>query len=295
MIPILAGVATAMFFATSVLASARASRVAGSAPTVAVVMLVGVVLTLPFALFVTPLPATLDRPGETVFLSALAGAANVGGLLFTYAAYRAGAVGIVATIGSTEGATAAVLSVLFGQVLAPGSGAALAVIAIGVALAATGGGGELEEGEPISRARSLRAAGLATCAACLFGFGLYTSGHVSATLPPAWVILPGRLVGVAAVAVPLFLTGRLRMPRPVLPFALLTGFVEVAGFVTFSTGARTDIAITSVLASMFAPVAAVAAFVLFRERLAPRQILGIVLVVAGIAVLGMLAASQPAP
>src|SRR6185312_1258062 len=144
MIPVLAGVVTAMFFATSVLASARASRVAGSAPTVAVVMLVGVVLTLPLALVVTPLPATLDRPGETLLLSALAGAANVGGLLFTYAAYRAGAVGIVATIGSTEGATAAVLSVLFGQVLAPGSGAALAVIAIGVALAATGGGGELE-------------------------------------------------------------------------------------------------------------------------------------------------------
>ena len=118
MIPILAGIVTALFFATSVLASARASRVAGSGPTVAVVMLVGAVLTLPFALVVTPLPATLDRPVETVFLSALAGAANVGGLLFTYAAYRAGAVGIVATIGSTEGATAAVLSVLFGQVLA---------------------------------------------------------------------------------------------------------------------------------------------------------------------------------
>jgi drug/metabolite transporter (DMT)-like permease len=41
-------------------------------------------------------------------------------------------------------------------------------------------------------------------------------------------------------------------------------------------------------------VAAVAAFVLFRERLAPRQILGIVLVVAGIAILGVLAASQQA-
>jgi drug/metabolite transporter (DMT)-like permease len=292
MIPIVAGVVTAMFFATSVLASARASRVAGSAPTVAVVMIVGVILVLPLALVVTPLPVTLARPVETVFLSALAGAANVGGLLFTYAAYRAGAVGIVATIGSTEGATAAVLSVFFGQVLAPGSGPALAVVAIGVALAATGGGREFEEGQQISRARSLRAAGLASCAACLFGFGLYTSGHVSATLPPAWVILPGRLVGVVVVALPLLVTGRLRIPRAVLPFAILTGFVEVAGFYTFSLGARTDIAITSVLASMFAPVAAVAAFVLFRERLAPRQILGIVLVVAGIAILGVLAATQ---
>jgi multidrug transporter EmrE-like cation transporter len=39
---------------------------------------------------------------------------------------------------------------------------------------------------------------------------------------------------------------------------------------------------------MFAPIAAVAAFVLFRERLAPRQTVGIVLVVVGIAILGVL-------
>ena len=37
---------------------------------------------------------------------------------------------------------------------------------------------------------------------------------------------------------------------------------------------------------MFAPLAAIAAFVLFRERLAPRQVVGIVLVVVGIALLG---------
>jgi multidrug transporter EmrE-like cation transporter len=41
---------------------------------------------------------------------------------------------------------------------------------------------------------------------------------------------------------------------------------------------------------MLAPTAAVAAFILFRERLAPRQIAGIVLVVVGIAVLAFLTA-----
>jgi drug/metabolite transporter (DMT)-like permease len=112
---------------------------------------------------------------------------------------------------------------------------------------------------------------------------------VSATLPPAWVVLPSRLVGVILVAVPLYLTGRLRISRAALPFIVLTGFVEVVGFTTYSIGAQADIAITSVLASMFAPIAAVAAFILFRERLAPRQILGIALVVVGIAALGVLA------
>ena len=41
---------------------------------------------------------------------------------------------------------------------------------------------------------------------------------------------------------------------------------------------------------MFAPLAAVAAFVLFRERLAPRQLAGIAVAVVGIAILGVVTA-----
>jgi drug/metabolite transporter (DMT)-like permease len=118
---------------------------------------------------------------------------------------------------------------------------------------------------------------------------LFTTGYVSATLPPVWVVLPSRIVGVLLVAVPLVLMGRLRISRSVLPLVVVTGLVEVVGFSTYAIGAQADIAITSVLASMFAPIAAVAAFVLFRERLAPRQVLGIALVVIGIATLGVLA------
>ena len=289
MLPIVAGVATAVAWAISVLASARASRVTGAPQTAAGVMVVGTVLILPVALVATPLPPALADPVGTVFLAALAGAANVGGLLLTYAAYRVGAVGIIATIGSTEGAIAAAISVLAGQTLAPGSGFVLALVAVGVALAAASGGGEREDDVVIGRARSLRAAGLATCAAGLFGLGLFMTGHVAGTLPPAWVVLPSRVVGVVAVAAPLFILGRFRVVRSVLPLVLLTGLVEVVGFSTYSVGARADIAMTSVLASMFAPIAAIAAFVLFRERLAPRQALGIALVVIGIATLGLLA------
>jgi drug/metabolite transporter (DMT)-like permease len=290
MLPIVAGILTAVCFAISTLASARASRLAGSAPTVAGVMIVGAILIVPVALIASPLPASAPLPVESLVLAALAGAANVGGLLLAYAAYRIGAVGIISTIGSTEGAIAGVISVLAGQTLAPGSGPALAVVAFGVILAATSGGGELEEGVAITRAQSLRAAGLAGCAACLFGSGLFLTGHISTTLSATWIILPGRLVGVLFLAVPLLLLGRLHVPRIAIPFMLLTGFVEVVGFATFAAGARENIALTSVLTSTFAPVAAVAAFVLFRERLAPRQILGIVFVVTGIAVLGVLTA-----
>ena len=287
MSPILAGALTAVAYAISTLSSARSSRIAGASPAVAGVMLVGSLLLLPVALVVTPLPPV---PASTLAGSVLAGGLNVAGLLLAYAAYRIGAVGVVSTIGSTEWAIAALISVLAGQALAPGSGPALAIVAVGVVLAATSGGHELEEGVPISRSQSLRAAGLALCAALALGSGLFVTGQVSASLPPTWVVLPGRLVGLLIVGLPLLATGRARVPRRAVPFIVLTGVVEVVGLASFSIGSRQDIAITSVLASMFAPMAAIAAFVLFRERLARRQVVGIALVVVGIALLGAFSA-----
>ena len=286
--PILAGSITALAYAVSTLGSARSSRLAGAIPAVAGVMLVGSLLLLPVALFVTPIPASPAIPPLSLVWTVVAGVANVCGLLLAYAAYRLGAIAIVSTIGSTEGAIAAVISVATGQLLAPGAGPALVLVAVGVVLAATSGGHELEEGHAISRAQSLRAAALSFGAACCLGIGLFVAGRVSSSLPPAWVVLPGRLVGVLLVGVPLVVAGRGRVhvPRGAIPFIAVTGLAEVIGLTSFSVGARQDIATTSVLASMFAPMAAIAAFVLFRERLARRQIVGIVLVVVGIALLG---------
>jgi drug/metabolite transporter (DMT)-like permease len=290
MSPVVAGVLTAVAYALSTLASARASRMADPAAVVAGVMIVGTILLLPICLVATPLPGDPAAvPWAALGWSAIAGAANVVGLLLAYAAYRIGTVGVVSTIGSTEGAIAAVISVVAGQALAPGSGPALAVIAVGVVLAAAGGGHELEEGVAISRERSLRAAGLTGIAALFLGAGLYLAGQASATLPPTWVILPGRAAGVVLVALPLIALRRFRVPRPALKFIVVVGAAEVVGLVSFAIGARQDIAITSVLGSIYPPIAAIAAFVLFRERLARLQIAGIAFVATGIAVLGALA------
>src|SRR4029077_18477237 len=288
MLSLIAGILTSLAFASSTITSARASRLAGPAPVVAGVMLVGLVLTTPLALVASPLPADRALPWTPLLLAAVGGAANIVGLLLVYAGLRIGAVGIVSTIASAEGALAAGFAVLAGQSLAAGAGLVLAVIAVGVALAAAGGEAAIEPGVAIPRARALRAAAFAGGAATIFGFGLFVTGQVSAGLPPAWVIFPGRIVGVVAVAIPLFLTGRLQAPRAAIPLVVLTGITEVVGFSTYAIGARSDIALTAVLASMFAPLAAVGAFLLFRERLARVQILGIAVVVAGVAILAWL-------
>lgn len=283
MIPVLGGLGAALIFAVSVLVSARASRLIGSPSTVAGAMTVGLLVGVPLALLTAPPP---NLGGPTLVWVSLSGFGNIIGLLLIYAAYRVGAVGIVSTIASTEGAIAAVLSVAAGEVLAPGAGILLALVAAGVVLAASAGGEE--EGVAISRDRAIRAASLSVVAAACFGISLFGGGQAAGLLPVFWAVLPARVVGTIFVAVPMVVLGRFRMTRAALPFVVATGIAEVVGFSFFTLGAREGIAVASVLSSMFAPIAAIAAFVVFRERLGRRQIVGIVLIAAGVAALGFI-------
>ena len=73
-------------------------------------------------------------------------------------------------------------------------------------------------------------------------------------------------------------------------FVVASGLCEVGGAAAFVLGARHSIAVTSVLASQFAALAAVAAFVLFRERLTRVQLAGIAIIAAGVAALSALQA-----
>jgi drug/metabolite transporter (DMT)-like permease len=115
--------------------------------------------------------------------------------------------------------------------------------------------------------------------------GLYSTGHVSADLPIAWALLPARVIGLIAVALPLALTSQLRLTRSALPLVVGGGVCEVAGFAFYALGARHGIAITAVLASQFGGIAALLGFALFRERLARIQVVGVTAIVVGVAVL----------
>src|SRR5436309_1043606 len=65
---------------------------------------------------------------------------------------------------------------------------------------------------------------------------------------------------------------------------------EVAGFALFTVGSRHGIAVSAVLASQFAALAAVAAYFLFGERLARVQLAGVAAIVVGVGVLSALQA-----
>ena len=130
-----------------------------------------------------------------------------------------------------------------------------------------------------------RAGLLAVAAALVFGLGLVAAGKSASLVPVAWVALTARLVGIVAVVIPLALQRRLYVTRAALPLVLIAGVGEVIGSMLSAWGSRESIAITAVMGSQFAAVAALVAYLLFRERLGRLQIIGVALIVGGVTAL----------
>jgi drug/metabolite transporter (DMT)-like permease len=295
MIAILGGLATAVLWASTLLGSARASRLIGPWSTLAWVMLIGLAVALPLVLL-TGTDVRLTS-GDLLNL-AIAGVANSGGLLLGYAALRRGKVAVVGPIVSTEGAIGAVLAIIAGDPVSAATGLLLAVIAAGVVLASVERSAdravEYDDTRPNPDATGRSAAvtaGLAMGAAILFGINLFVTSRIADALPVAWSILPARVAGVVAVSLPLILTRRINIRREAVPFLVLVGLAEVAGIATFALGARDSAPVTSVIASQFAGIAAVVAFVLFRERLSRIQVAGVATIAVGVAGLALLRAA----
>ena len=284
---ILGGLGAAVAWAVTLLCTSRATRMIGSGSVLAWVMLVGFCIVVPWAAL-AGVPDELDRGSATWLL--VAGLGNIVGLLLVYTALREGKVGIVGPIVSTEGAIAAVLAVLAGEHLAAGSAAMLALIAVGITLAATTAESSdvSEVASAVDRARSVPV--IALLAACSFGTSIYATARASADLPIAWAVAPPRVLGVLLVFVPLAATSRLRMTRPSVPLVVTAGIAEVVGFALFAVGSRDGVAVAAVLASQFAAIAAVAAYFLFKERLTRVQLAGVATIVAGVAILTALQA-----
>jgi len=248
------------------------------------VMIVGLVFTLPAVLITDPSPSGLNT--HSAIWLFLAGLGNIVGILFAYQALRIGKVGLVAPVTSTEGAIAALVAVAAGEALAPGAGLLLVAITIGVVLSAVAPD---EDGEGPKQTEA-RAVALASAAAVALGISLYATGRAGEDLPVVWVLLSARLIGVVAIAIPLALRHRLELSREAAPLLVATGLVEIGGVICFTIGSRHGIAVASVLASQFAAFAALAAFLIFHERLGRVQLIGVVLTLAGVGLLSLVQA-----
>lgn len=271
MISIIFGLGTAVLWASSSLMNSRAVKIIDGWSVVAWAMMIGLVVTLPFV-FVSGVPAALSGPNIGWMIAA--GAGNVAGLVFAALAFRVGKVGVITPILATEGALSAVIAALFGESIAPIVAFLLMAIVVGVIIASVA-----PDPEPLDHERPVLAVLLATGGALVFGIGLYSAGHLSGELPIAWVLLPARLIGTLALFLPLLVMRRLHLTRSTVPFVIGIAFAEIIGFTFFAIGAQYEVAVTSVLASQFAPIAAVLAYVLFKEKLGRMQIAGVTLIV----------------
>ncbi|HYZ80561.1 MAG TPA: DMT family transporter [Solirubrobacteraceae bacterium] len=283
MLAILGGIGAAAAWAVSILCSSRSSRMIEPMAVVAWVMLVGLIITAPLAA-ATGIPANLH--GAPLAWLILAGAGNVAGLIVNYAALRIGQVSLVAPIVSTEGAIAAIISVFAGQSLGASVALALLIIAVGVGLAAL----PSPDTAVHAAARHPTAVLLAGLAAASFGASLYATGRAGAALPASWVVLSARLVGAVALALPLALSGRLRLTAAAVPLVIASGLAEIAGFYCYTFGSRHGLAIAAVLSSQFAVIALAVSYALFGERLTRVQLVGVGCVIVGVAALSALRA-----
>ena len=282
MVAILGGLGAAMSWAIATLASSRSSRMIGPLSVLGWVMAVGWVAAIGPALLATPVELGLP---ELVGLIVVGLSHNIG-LLLAYAALSIGRVSIVAPIVATEGALAAVLSIVFGEPLGLATAVLLAAIAVGVVLAAAERSADAPSASRADPAVTRRAALLAIAAALTFSVGLVLAGRLGAAgMPPAWVMVVSRTVGVLLIVVPLVVTRRFRLTRPALPLVVLAGVLEVFGGAIYVVAASEGVAVAAVLSSQFAAFAAVGAFILFRERLQRVQLVGVVTVAVGITLL----------
>ena len=251
---------------------AQATRNLGPFPVVFGAVLIGLVVIAPAALVV-------DLPGWSwrgVLLALLVGGLTVLGYQSGFTAFRHGAVSIVAPIIACEGAVAAAISIAGGEDIEGPILAFLVLAVVGVVLAAMGSGGGRAAVVP------------AVIAAVIWGAILALSAPVADDLGAYWAFM---LIRSSALLV-------------MIPFALRTGTAgawlddrwrvvawglgDAAAYLLFAYAAdRGPVSVASVLVAQFATVAVIVGMVFGGERLLPRQLAGIALVIA--AVTGMAA------
>lgn len=279
MISVVAGFATAFFFAIGMIAAARASRTVHATQVVALSALISSIFVVPWALS----EGIPDLTAGQVGLMLLSGIGNIFGFLCVYTALKYGKVGLVAPIVATEGGIAALIASILGRSVDPLVAFVLLIIVLGIVI-----GARSHDPEPFAGEKPVRAALFAVAGSLLFAMGLVAVGLLSGDVPLSWVLLPARLVGVVILALPLLVLGRMRVPRRILAWVALLATADVFAISIYTIGAASNLPVTAVLASQMAPLAAVLAFVLFKERLGRGQIVGLVVMMGGMTVLGVL-------
>jgi drug/metabolite transporter (DMT)-like permease len=236
---------------------------------------VGLVLALAFA---------LAAGGDSLSArdAAIAAGAGVAVVMALGAFYRAMALGCV-TVVATIGALGVLVPVSAGLVKGdrPAAIQVLGAMAglVGVILVA-------RETDPEWRAAGRLAVGLAALAA--LGFGIFFLGLDAAAGPrPAWTIVAARTGGVATLIVAAaYARPSMRIERSLLPSLVAIGCLDVLANSLFAVATNHGLlSLVAVAGCLYSAVTVLLARFVLRERLAAPQRAGVVVALAGVALI----------
>jgi drug/metabolite transporter (DMT)-like permease len=279
MIAVLGGLGAALCWTVTGVFGQRASRRIGELSTFAWASMIG------FGIVVIPaLIAILSStPSQrTLVALALSGVLNVVGLVAQFSALRRGPVSVVVPISSAEGAIAAILAAATGSPLPTGGWVALAILFSGVLI--TAGSQWSAEGSTAQ----LKPVGLAVIAALCFGTGLFFQGRGGQHAALSLAVVPPSLMGTLLVALPMVSRRRLTSPGGSSGWLAGVAIAEILGFVCYVVGARHSVPIAAVLSAQYATLSVLVGVTALRERMAPAQVIGLVLTIGGVAILSVL-------
>src|SRR5580698_489241 len=216
---------------------------------------------------------------------ALAGTLNFFATLTLYRSFEIGKLSVVAPISSSYPVLTVLLSVLSGEHLSAARNFGIASTLLGVVLVA-GGEKEPDADDAEGTQRSGKGIGLALCSAVGFGFLFWLLGTriVPATgaTQTVWLI---RLTSSTLTAL-LILAARKSIKPPtdrVAGWILGVGLTDTGAFVMNNFGMRIEqVAVVSVLASLYGAVTVGLAAIFLREHVSRWQWIGILAIFAGI-------------
>ncbi|HSD25525.1 MAG TPA: DMT family transporter [Solirubrobacterales bacterium] len=212
----------------------------------------------------------------------LAGAASLGGLAAFYSAMAMGTVSVVAPIAS--------LGVVVPVVIGLAEGESPAAVQLAGLVPAIAGVVVLSYEEQPERVESARAARLSIVLAVVagLGFGVFFTGlDAAAADRPGWAILAVRVGGVATVLVALLATRpRFDGVAAAWPVLIVIGAFDVLANALFAIASTKGVLpVVAVGGSMYPAFTVALAHGVLGERLATLQWMGVILALAGVAMI----------
>lgn len=225
---------------------------------------------------------SLDQLPLAIALSAT----GVAGVLFLYRGLALGPIAVVSPIGAGYVAVAVLLVVaVLGERLSSGQAIGIGVTFLGIVLTAT-------DGRSLASAlgRPLPGVWFALVAMASLGGWSALMAYATRSQDGLALILMQRIVSAAAVLVIILVRRErpARLDRATLALVFASGGLDTLANVLFVLGVQSGSAsVVATATGAYPIVTALLAIVLLRERLAPNQYVGVVVLLAGLVTLGV--------